>query len=147
MEVTGAEDTIWAAADGDNSTVSLLDVTGTADAAGKLTVRFTVDSGLFGVAGLFLSQLDASGTGLPGDLNNDGFVGSADLDLVRGNWGATGTPGMNGDANDDGLVNSADLDIVRGNWGSSAAAAVPEPSSLLLTFLAGLFMFGIGFRK
>ena len=25
--------------------------------------------------------------GLPGDLNGDGFVGSADLDIVRGAWG------------------------------------------------------------
>ena len=147
VEVTGAADTIWAAADGNNATVSLVDVTGTADVNGELTVRFTVDSGLFGVAGLFLSQLEGSGPSLPGDLNDDGFVGSADLDLVRGNWGAGGTPGMDGDANDDGLVNSADLDIVRGNWGTSAAAAVPEPSSLLLTFLAGLFILRFGFRR
>ena len=143
VEVTGAANTVWAAADGDNTTAALLDVTGTADASGQLTVRFTVDSGLFGVAGLFLSQLDGGGTGLPGDLNNDGFVNSGDLDLVRGNWGTAGNPGMPGDANDDGFVNSADLDIVRANWGNTAAAAVPEPSTLLLTFLAGLSMLGV----
>jgi len=147
VEVTGAADTIWAAADGNASTIALAGITGTADAAGQLTLRFTVDSGLFGVAGMFLSQLDAGGQGLPGDLNNDGFVNSADLDLVRGNWGAAGSPGMPGDANEDGFVNSADLDLVRANWGSSAASAVPEPSPVLLTFFAGLLMFGVGSRR
>ena len=61
---------------------------------------------------------------LPGDLNGDGMVGSADLDLVRANWG-TNEPA--GDANEDGAVNSGDLDVVRANWGASSAAAVPEP--------------------
>ena len=72
------------------------------------------------------------GTSQAGDLNDDGYVNSADLDLVRGNWGSTVEPNTSGDANGDGYVNSADLDIVRGNWGASPAAAVPEPSTLLL---------------
>ena len=68
--------------------------------------------------------------GLQGDLNGDGFVNSTDLDLIRGNWGTTNPAG---DANDDGVVNSSDLDIVRGNWGAhAAAAAVPEPTTLVL---------------
>ena len=72
--------------------------------------------------------------GLQGDLNDDGYVNSGDLDLVRGAWGTTNPAG---DANDDGVVNSCDLDIIRANWGAhSAAAAVPEPGTLLL--LAGL---------
>ena len=79
------------------------------------------------------------GTSQAGDLNDDGYVNSADLDLVRGNWGSTVEPNTSGDANGDGYVNSADLDIVRGNWGASPAAAVPEPSTfvLLLGTLAG----------
>ena len=72
------------------------------------------------------------GTSQPGDLNDDGYVNSADLDLVRGNWGSTVAPNTNGDATGDGYVNSADLDIVRGNWGASPAAAVPEPAALVL---------------
>ena len=63
---------------------------------------------------------------LPGDLNEDGFVGSADLDIVRANWGATVTPGTSGDADGDGVVNSGDLDVVRANWGAGGVA-VPEP--------------------
>ena len=85
---------------------------------------------------------DGSGPDLPGDLNGDGAVGSADLDIVRGNWGSTTTPGdlAAGDPSGDGSVGSADLDIVRANWGSTAAASIPEPCTwtLLLT-VAGLF--------
>lgn len=66
---------------------------------------------------------------LAGDLNADGMVGSADLDIVRANWGRHVPPGTlgEGDPSGDGLVGSADLDIVRANWGSSVgpAAAIP----------------------
>ena len=79
---------------------------------------------------------------LVGDLNGDGLVGSADLDIVRGAWGQSVTPGDGGagDPSGDGLVGSADLDIVRANWGNTAAASVPEPSTaiLMLLSLAGL---------
>ena len=81
--------------------------------------------------------LQSPGTGpepLAGDLNGDGFVGSADLDMVRGSWGATVEPGTSGDADGDGFVSSSDLDIVRGNWGAGAPAAVPEPSLAMLLF-------------
>ena len=83
---------------------------------------------------------------IEGDLDGDGFVGSSDLDIVRGNWGAQTAAGdlSSGDASGDGLVGSADLDIIRGNWGaqapSSAPAAVPEPSAcVLLAAFLGLF--------
>ena len=71
---------------------------------------------------------------LPGDLDGDGFVGSSDLDIVRGAWGLSVTGGAaEGDPSGDGVVGSADLDIVRGNWGSSLdPAAVPEPGVLAL---------------
>ena len=74
---------------------------------------------------------------LQGDLNNDGMVGSADLDIVRGNWGQSVDAGCLscGDPSGDGVVGSADLDIVRANWGNTAAAAVPEPGTIAL--LAG----------
>jgi hypothetical protein len=78
---------------------------------------------------------------LPGDLNGDGAVNSGDLDIVRGAWGQSVTPGCLpcGDANGDGVVNSGDLDIVRANWGmTAAAAAVPEPGTWFLLLAAGL---------
>ena len=72
--------------------------------------------------------------GMPGDLNDDGYVNSADLDIVRSAWGASVTGGAAaGDPTEDGVVNSADLDIIRANWGRTASAsAVPEPATLLL---------------
>lgn len=86
----------------------------------------------------FVEDLGGSTPTLPGDLNADGSVNSADLDLVRGNWGQIVAPNSSGDATGDGFVNSADLDVVRANWGATAAAAVPEPSFfILLAVLAG----------
>ena len=83
---------------------------------------------------------------IPGDLNLDGTVNSADLDIVRSHWGE-GVPHGNlgmGDPSKDGVVGSADLDIVRANWGQSSPAAVPEPAcmGLLLTGLACLCVRG-----
>lgn len=74
-------------------------------------------------------HFDLLAPALPGDLNADGRVGSADLDVVRGNWGAFVATGdlLAGDPSGDGLVGSADLDIVRANWEAVAAAAV-QPS-------------------
>ena len=68
---------------------------------------------------------------LPGDLNLDGFAGSADLDIVRANWGQAVPAGdlSQGDPSGDGTVGSADLDIIRANWGAGipAAAAQADP--------------------
>ena len=61
---------------------------------------------------------------LPGDLNGDSAVNSADLDVIRAYWGQTVTPGdlTQGDADGNGTVGSGDLDVVRGNWGAVPAA-------------------------
>ena len=70
------------------------------------------------------------GASIEGDLNGDGLVGSADLDIVRSAWGQSVSAGdwLAGDPSGDGIVGSADLDIIRANWGNAAsAAAVPEP--------------------
>ena len=89
---------------------------------------------------------DVGGETLLGDLNGDGMVGSADLDIVRGNWGATVTAGnlLSGDVSGDGVVGSADLDIVRGNWGATNFAVVPEPGAILLLICAA---FGLLIRR
>ena len=83
---------------------------------------------------------------LVGDLNADGIVGSADLDIVRANWGRAVSGLAFGDANGDGIVGSADLDIVRANWGNAATSAVPEPGVGVLIVLGTVLLAGIHAR-
>lgn len=49
-----------------------------------------------------------------GDLNKDGFVNLADLNIILANFG---TDNLDGDANGDGLTNLADLNIVLAAFG------------------------------
>ncbi|GAB4188288.1 MAG: hypothetical protein Kow00105_02940 [Phycisphaeraceae bacterium] len=81
--------------------------------------------------------------GLVGDLDGDGFVGIADLNIVLGNWNANVTAGdpLQGDPSGDGFVGIEDLNTVLGNWNAGtppAGAAVPEPATLALLGLGGL---------
>ena len=135
-------------------TWTLLEVLGeTALLDGTLAFAETVDTDLsdgtgwsmnFDTVEMMLSVTYADGGGIEGDLDGDGFVGSSDLDIVRGNWGSSVTAGdlLSGDPSGDGMVGSADLDIIRGNWGATSSAAVPEPGliALLLLGLATLSM-------
>lgn len=78
---------------------------------------------------------------LPGDLNGDGFVGIADLNVVLGNWNQAVTPSDDyADPSEDGFVGIEDLNTVLGNWNAGAppTITVPEPGSavLLLSILA-----------
>ncbi len=89
---------------------------------------------------------------ITGDLNGDGFVGLDDLDIVLGNWNQNVPAGdpLSGDPTGDGFVGLDDLDLILGNWNGgtplpsaptppAAGAAVPEPTTLILTLLgAGL---------
>jgi len=90
----------------------------------KSTIRASVVAGeqyLIRVGG-FAPGVNGTGTLLiqcattcPGDVNGDGQVNLADLNLVLANFGA----GSGGDANGDGLTNLADLNLVLANFGSS----------------------------
>jgi len=55
----------------------------------------------------------ASCAGVPGDLDGNGTVDSADLSILLNGWG---TP--KGDLNGDGTTDSADLSILLNNWGA-----------------------------
>ncbi len=83
---------------------------------------------------------------LAGDLDGDGFVGLADLDIILNNWNQNVPPGNPlADPTGDGFVGLADLDIVLNNWNAgtppSAQANIPEPASAVMLFiLSGLGM-------
>lgn len=81
---------------------------------------------------------------LPGDLNGDGVVDQADLSLVLTGWGSTSVPEEWSGAFD-GMVDHNELGDLLSNWGqgsttTSAAAAVPEPASMMLLALGGVAM-------
>ena len=54
-------------------------------------------------------------TGIPGDFDYDGLVGSKDMAQLLGNWGLSFTDNQY-DLNQDGKVDSGDLAILLGNW-------------------------------
>ena len=69
----------------------------------------------------------------PGDLNEDGFVGQLDLDIVLAMWGnGPIIPDGRADVNMDDFVGQTDLDYVLGGWGlgTPPTAPVPEPATL-----------------
>ena len=113
----------------------------------KIFDQYLTSAQVAAMAGISEENNGGTTPTLEGDLDGDGAVNSADLDLVRGNWGSAVAPNTLGDANGDGFVNSTDLDVVRANWGATAAAAVvPEPSTVLL-LLVGAALATLRLRK
>jgi PEP-CTERM motif-containing protein len=91
-----------------------------------------------------LLEIIAADVALEGDLDDDGFVGINDLNLVLANWNQSVPPGdVRADPTGDNFVGIEDLNKVLGNWNSGTpptAAAVPEPATLALLSLGGLAM-------
>jgi hypothetical protein len=89
------------------------------------------------VAGLSV-QAGTIGVALPGDANLDGQVDVNDLTIVLANYNQTGMTWTQGEFTGDGTVDINDLTIVLAHYGQGlgspvgSAAAVPEPSALLL---------------
>ena len=77
---------------------------------------------------------------IPGDLNNDGFVGLDDLDIILNNWNSFVRDDHPSDPSGDNYVGLDDLDIVLNNWNNGtppdALTNIPEPAT------AGLLLFG-----
>ncbi len=94
------------------------------DAYGTWTMMVTSTSGYRTyqgsiVAGEFDLRETGGGEPIVGDLDSDGFVGLADLDIVLGDWNKTiftGDPVDIGDITSDGFVGLDDLDIILANW-------------------------------
>ncbi len=80
---------------------------------------YTIVAGAFtsGVSGTGTLEVSQAGTCDPqciGDLDNSGAVNAADLALLLGQWGGSGSADLDGS----GSVNAADLAILLGAWGS-----------------------------
>ncbi|MEZ6190610.1 MAG: alpha-amylase family glycosyl hydrolase [Phycisphaerales bacterium] len=79
---------------------------------------------------------------LTGDINGDGFVGVADLNVILSNWNQTVPVGDKSQGDlagiGDGFIGVSDLNVVLGNWnagtppGVDAPGNVPEPATVLL---------------
>ncbi len=88
----------------------------------------------------------AQETYLAGDLNGDGFVGIADLNIVLGNWNQSVVFSLHqvGDPSGDGFVGIDDLNEVLGNWNAGLpppvlpSSQIPEPSGLILIYTAAV---------
>jgi PEP-CTERM motif len=96
---------------------------------------------------IFLSEIEVTEGAPPlvGDLDGDGFVGIADLNIVLGNWNQNVPPGDPlADPSGDGFVGIEDLNTVLGNWNAgtppASGVAVPEPATLGLLGLGGVMM-------
>ena len=89
----------------------------------------------------------------PGDANGDGRVDVNDLTIVLSNFGRSGMTWSQGEFTGDGTVDVNDLTIVLAHFGQTAGAsaarmaAVPEPTSLLLSALALLGLLPFARRR
>ncbi|MEZ6192262.1 MAG: hypothetical protein R3C45_13365 [Phycisphaerales bacterium] len=94
------------------------------DAAGTWTMKVTSTTGFRTYQGninngMFDLRDTGGGEPLLGDLDTDGFVGIADLNIVLGDWNNTDVDGnapQYGDLNFDLFVGISDLNIILGNW-------------------------------
>src|SRR5690349_5353720 len=64
-----------------------------------------------------------------GDVNGDGAVNSADLAIVKANFGSAPAPGAPGDVNGDGLIDISDYNLVKINTGLAPSGYAVERSS------------------
>ncbi|GAB4190928.1 MAG: hypothetical protein Kow00105_05130 [Phycisphaeraceae bacterium] len=93
----------------------------------------TIDGKNFGVftQGNATLKLHIEPQTIAGDLDGDGFVGIADLNIVLGNWNQNVTAGSlaEGDPSGDGFVGIEDLNTVLGNWNAGTSPATQATAS------------------
>jgi len=78
----------------------------------------------------------------PGDANQDGVVGIADLSAVADNYGmVSGAKWIQGDFNHDGAVGIADLSALADHYGERpGGGTVPEPATIALLAVGGIWI-------
>lgn len=107
--------------------------------AGGLTLRLVHVAGADNELGLDHVVFDQA---LVGDLNGDGFVGIADLDILLAHWGdaVAGYDASRGEVTGDGLVGQDDLQAVLDHWsnGTPPEVNLPEPGT------AAMLAVGVG---
>ena len=94
----------------------------------KTVVKANATTGLAAEDVFYFAHLTGEADGGWSTLQNQYSVGSDDLDVVRGAWGAayTTAPGP-GDLDADKAVNSNDLNLIRGAWGNTLGP-MPAPA-------------------
>ena len=124
--------------------------------AGKLTATIYWGDGtvqtLTNVTPDQIMTVHETTSSLLGDLNHDGFVGQADLNIVLSHWGQHVSGPANGDPTNEGFVGQDDLNVILSQWGQGTApavafAAVPEPSTCVLLAIAGVMGLAGFWRK
>lgn len=86
---------------------------------------------------------------LAGDLDGDGFVGIADLNIVLGAWNQNVTAGdlSQGDVSGDGFVGIEDLNVLLGNWNAGPPPIdqrlVPAPGGFVLLGVCATWTLGV----
>jgi hypothetical protein len=102
--------------------------------------RYTNESGSVVTGQIEFGTVSAPSN--PADFNGDSVVNGADLTVWRANFGSASATKSTGDANADGRNDGTDFLIWQRNVGATsavaAAAAVPEPTALLLLATAGV---------
>ncbi len=81
-----------------------------------------------------------------GDADGNGRTDLGDFGLLKASFGAGGATWAQGDFDLDGKVSLSDFGVLKVNFGATGAAAVPEPSTLLLA-AAGAAMALLGIRR
>ncbi len=113
--------------------------------SGRSFDEFFMIEGALGDNDYRLISLVGGETMFAGDVNMDGRVDVADLNIIGLNWRMEGKTKAEGDLTGDGIVDAADLNIMALDWqkGVPAGAAVPEPGSVTLLLMALLGGWGI----
>ena len=134
VEFNGSGHSLFSSADGITWTLHGVFTDGGMSTAHTVAFNTTFDS--------FMDSILLEVLSLPGDANGDRVVDGADATALANNWQTgPGATWAQGDFNEDEYVNDLDAAILAANWGAGgAAAAVPEPSSLVMLALGGLVL-------